>query len=1096
MARAVLSSLGMQTQIDRTLQARHSRRVLCASLAVVLGLSACEGDAGLAAPSGVIRAEQQTSDGGATLPITVTPAQGFAGTQVLVKGSGFKHGGTIKVTVCGQNGTTQADMTMGAFSYVTNVPNSAAPPSCTVSATDNASTGTFPFIVPAPKLTLSSPSGPPGSLIVASASGFKPGYQVNVSGFCQTSGCYPDTSGACNIPLVASSVPGSYTLTATAQGGGQGGATASAPFSVTSATGTACSCVGKVCGAPDGCGGICSASTPSCLPTGSCTPCAACNGPSADGRSCVPLANGTSCSDGNACTRTDTCQSGTCVGASPVVCTTPDQCHTPGTCNRSNGACSAPTAVTYACMISATYSVLAVPPTGGPNGTPADLAEAHVAAGSLMQVVVSGVNLQPIPAVSFSGTPPILIPAANFSPSSTWTQLQFSVLLSSGFSTSTETYLYVRDLYSNKTSQERLFVAPIASSLAPTQIPAGGTDTLVHVNGAGWSEESNAYYAHPSAYIAGTRLAVSYVNWDGFDITVPAGMLGAAGTLPVDILATDWLGDVVHAATLTLTVSQPSLTLTPSAGGPLSSFIAKATHFPAGQQVVFSSQIQALPLTCTSDATGACQVTIQTTSAAPGGYPITARVSNSEDWRQPSYWATAPYQILAPWITTVTYTLPGSSEEKVYDGETSFDATQTVKFTVYGHGFMRPQADGRHATITLGGVELRNDYGSNTETVLHAEMSPGLHAGAGRLVFGVSDGTNLAVGPAINVRPHITGDFTPKNTAFGAGVTLQLPGAGLIDVCAGCTTPSTVLVNGQPAQLITASYGGVVAFAPAPAATDTSLAVEIVTGTTHTHSNVVTINITGSDPNDPCHSPFITGVPPYTTALDPVRPTPGCTRAQQWSLGVHPPQGTSAFLSDGIAPSDPLTNMDCYLLVQQAANDADSYALANSICDQYDWGDFCVALAKLKCAGIPAADAKSGVDDSDGAVLPKASPSLVHPDVPACAATDTCMTDCHGTGSHSDQMGRWSSWSGSGVTFQYCQYAYGLYNGPYTMLAYGLGRSDDHCASPGHYQYTTSSTICTSDPQKLSRGTCKTSSESVSPGHLGHLFDGSTCVLE
>jgi hypothetical protein len=112
-------------------------------------------------------------------PITLTPTQGPSGTSVLVAGSGFVHSEIITTTIGAGATIGTCGATVGGgpgdFSCTVTISGTASGTPYTVTATGSAfghDTGTAPFTITTPTITVSPAQGPVGATYTVTGSGF------------------------------------------------------------------------------------------------------------------------------------------------------------------------------------------------------------------------------------------------------------------------------------------------------------------------------------------------------------------------------------------------------------------------------------------------------------------------------------------------------------------------------------------------------------------------------------------------------------------------------------------------------------------------------------------------------------------------------------------------------------------------------------------------------------------------------------------------------------------------------------------------------------------------------------------------------------
>jgi hypothetical protein len=171
--------------------------------------------------------------------ISTSPSQAAAGTSVTVNGTGFQPGEQVNVSFNGnQVGTPTAD-TSGNFSQSFTVPSSLAPGNFGLVATGQKSNrtanATFTVSTSAAGITLSTSQGAAGSAFTVTASGFRPGEQVNLTFNGTNIGSETaDVNGGISTNLTVPTIAaGQYDVVATGQ---TSGTTQKASFTVIAAT--------------------------------------------------------------------------------------------------------------------------------------------------------------------------------------------------------------------------------------------------------------------------------------------------------------------------------------------------------------------------------------------------------------------------------------------------------------------------------------------------------------------------------------------------------------------------------------------------------------------------------------------------------------------------------------------------------------------------------------------------------------------------------------------------------------------------------------------------------------------------------------------
>lgn len=183
-----------------------------------------------------------------TSSITLNPTSGPVGTTVTVTGTSFIPDSTITIKFDGTTlATTPATVTTsaaGGFTATFVVPASTAGGQ-TVTASDGTNTGSATFTV-TPKITLTPTSGPVGTTVTVTGSGFAGGSKITVTFNGATVITSPATvttsatGGFTATFAVPTSTTGSKTVTATDASSNA----ASATFTVSAAKGLDSSCIG------------------------------------------------------------------------------------------------------------------------------------------------------------------------------------------------------------------------------------------------------------------------------------------------------------------------------------------------------------------------------------------------------------------------------------------------------------------------------------------------------------------------------------------------------------------------------------------------------------------------------------------------------------------------------------------------------------------------------------------------------------------------------------------------------------------------------------------------------------------------------------
>ncbi len=170
-----------------------------------------------------------------TPTITLTPSQGPEGSTVTVSGTGFTIGSSLKslvfdtVTISSCSPGSMSISGTGTFSCAFSVPSGAS--GSTVTATDTGgATATGSFTVTVPSIFIVPRSGPSGTVVTVSGTGFTPGATISFSissgasvtpsGTCQVSSSSGSSDGTftCSVTVTSSS-PANYTLTSTGSDG-------------------------------------------------------------------------------------------------------------------------------------------------------------------------------------------------------------------------------------------------------------------------------------------------------------------------------------------------------------------------------------------------------------------------------------------------------------------------------------------------------------------------------------------------------------------------------------------------------------------------------------------------------------------------------------------------------------------------------------------------------------------------------------------------------------------------------------------------------------------------------------------------------------
>jgi hypothetical protein len=168
--------------------------------------------------------------------LALTPSSGQQGAPFTAVVSGFAAGETVQITFAGSLVGACSTNPAGDCSTPAAVPAGIPAATYQVTATGQSSslTAKAPFSE-TPSVTLSPPSGPPGSAVTVNAIGFTAGETVNITynGFA-AGHCTADPTGACSTQFAVPIEPaGTYPVTAT---GAVSGLAVTASFAETSAT--------------------------------------------------------------------------------------------------------------------------------------------------------------------------------------------------------------------------------------------------------------------------------------------------------------------------------------------------------------------------------------------------------------------------------------------------------------------------------------------------------------------------------------------------------------------------------------------------------------------------------------------------------------------------------------------------------------------------------------------------------------------------------------------------------------------------------------------------------------------------------------------
>ena len=153
--------------------------------------------------------------------ITPTPSSGPLGTSVTVAGSGFATSSTVTITLGGVSQTTSpspcSTSGSGAISCSFTVPESSAGTRIITATDSHGNTASAAFTVTPPTIQLSPTSGPQGTSVTVTGSGFAPSspITVNYGSTTVSSSSSTTSSGAFQVTFTVPASAGSQTVTAT-----------------------------------------------------------------------------------------------------------------------------------------------------------------------------------------------------------------------------------------------------------------------------------------------------------------------------------------------------------------------------------------------------------------------------------------------------------------------------------------------------------------------------------------------------------------------------------------------------------------------------------------------------------------------------------------------------------------------------------------------------------------------------------------------------------------------------------------------------------------------------------------------------------------
>lgn len=421
--------------------------------------------------------------------------------------------------------------------------------------------------------------------------------------------------------------------------------------------------------------------------------------------------------------------------------------------------------------------------------------------------------------------------------------------------------------------------APTAGSLNPSQTAAGGAALTLQINGANFDSASAVTWGSGASAPA---LSITAQTATQLTVTVPANLLAAAGSFPVDV-TNPGPGGGTASLNLQVTNSAPTVSglsqTSAAAGGAAFTLVVTGSGFNSTSVVNWGGGSSPTALTPTSSGQTATQlsVTVPANLIASGGqFPIV--VNNPAPGGGASTPVTFTVTNPAPTLASASpNSLPaGSQGGTVLLTGAGFNASTQV---TWGSGtppttLAITQQSATQLTVTLPASLLAN-AGQDAITVANPAV-------------GGQGGGQASLSPLFNIAPSIA-SLSPGYATTGTGpLTLQINGAGFI------TPGSWVTFNGTTLQPTGA----------APTATQLNVTVPASLLAAAGANSVVVNNPAAQGGPSPAFTFQVTNPGPQILGISPATVNPGYASPLSVTItGTGFIQASSVSFNGAVVPS-------------------------------------------------------------------------------------------------------------------------------------------------------------------------------------------------